>query len=207
MSKKIKIFLAFFVILAFSATAVIFAAGAAYDSASDPLVSLSFLTEIFKPELQDEIYRATDNVELSLQAQIDSLRGQIASLTNQNAILKDRVTELESKEDASTPGDVSSGDVTDSIHVYTVVNLKKGDILVAEESCELVLRSGKATAMTPSRSRTLIDCTDGTEITSGAEIPANHFVLIPGSADGSGITVTSDTASVMVKGAYSVVKK
>jgi hypothetical protein len=87
------------------------------------------------------------------------------------------------------------------------VELKKGDVLVAEESCELILRSGEATAMTPSRNRTLIDCTDGEELASGAAIPANHFILIPESANGSGITVTSDAASVMVKGAYSVVKK
>ena len=206
MSKKIKIFLAFFVILAFSATAVIFAAGSAYDSDSDPLISLSFLTDIFKPELQDEIYRATDNVELTLQAQIDSLRSQIASLVNQNALLKDRVTELEKTEDAD-PSDMPDETATEVLRVYTVVELKKGDVLGAEESCELILRSGEATAMTPSRNRTLIDCTDGEELASGAAIPANHFILIPESANGSGITVTSDAASVMVKGAYSVVKK
>lgn len=206
MSKKIKIFLASFVILAFSATAVIFAAGSTYDSSTDPLVSLSFLTEIFKPELQDEIDRATDDIELSLQAQIDSLRGQVASLANQNALLKDRVTELENAEKTNVPEEpvvVAPAEV----RVYTVVELKKGDVLVAEEACELILRAGEATAMTPSFNRTLIDCTDGVELISGAAIPANHFVLIPESANGSGITVTSDTASVMVKGEYSIVKK
>ena len=206
MSKKIKIFLVSFVILAISATAVIFAAGSTYDSSTDPLVSLSFLTEVFKPELQAEIDRATDDVELSLQAQIDSLRGQIAALANQNALLKDRVTELENAENMSVPQGPAEVDPAD-VRVYTVVELKKGDVLVAEEACELILRAGEATAMTPAFNRTLIDCTDGVELISGAAIPANHFVLIPESANGSGITVTSDTASVMVKGEYSIVKK
>ena len=206
MSKKIKIFLAFFVILAISATAVIFAAGSTYDSSTDPLVSLSFLTEIFKPELQAEIDRATDDIELSLQAQIDSLRGQIAALANQNALLKDRVTELENAENMSVPQGPSEVDPAD-VRVYAVVELKKGDVLVAEEACELILRAGEATAMTPAYNRTLIDCTDGVELISGATIPANHFILIPESANGSGITVTSDAASVMVKGEYSIVKK
>jgi hypothetical protein len=194
------------VILAFSATAVIFAAGSTYDSSADPLVSLSFLTEIFKPELQDEIDRATDDIELSLQAQIDSLRGQVASLANQNALLKDRVAELENEESTNVP-EAPVEVVPSDVRVYTVAVLKKGDVLVAEEACELILRAGEAIAMTPSVSRTLIDCTDGVELISGSAIPANHFVLIPESANGSGITVTSNTASVMVKGEYSIVKK
>ncbi|MBQ9121217.1 MAG: hypothetical protein IJY12_02505 [Clostridia bacterium] len=204
MSKKIKIFLTFFVILSLLATAVIFAAGSTYDSSSDPLVSLSFLTEIFKPELQNEIREANDNVELVLQAQIDSLTAQIADQSDKIALLTEKLEKV-SATLPSTPSASESGAA--SHQVYVVLELKKGDVLIAEEVSELVLRSGEAIVMTPSVNKSLLDCTDGQELTSGQSVPVNHFILIPGEADGRGITVTSDTASVMIKGAYSLVEK
>ena len=202
MSKKIKIFLVSFLILAVASTAVVFAAGATYDSSSDPLVSLSFLTEIFKPELQREIREANDNVELVLQAQIDSLLAQIDGLKADIAALsKNSSTQL-------TPPTVTNPEQSedDSVQVYTILELKRGEILVAEEICELVLRAGTATVMTSYVDQGLLDCTDGCELLAGNDVPQNHFVLIPRGGDGRGITVTSDVAFVMVKGAYSVVK-
>lgn len=205
MSKKIKLFLAFFVILALSTTAVIFAAGATYDSESDPLVSLSFLTEIFKPELQEEIRISSDNVELMLQAQIDSLTSQVAFLTNKLALLTEK---LEKVTDSTTSAPTVTPDTSDpDTQTYTVLTLKQGDILLAEGDCELVLRLGSATVTSSSVERILLDCTDGIALIAGASVPQNHFILIPIGADGRGITVTSESASVMIKGAYSIVEK
>jgi len=202
MSKKIKIFLASFVALAIISTAAIFAAGAAYDSSSDPLISLSFLTEIFKPEMQREIREANDNVELVLQSQIDSLLSKISNLEK-------KVAELSKKQNqpAASAPTVSQPEADPApVQVYTILELKRGDVLVAEEICELVLRAGTATVMTAYVDQGLLDCTDGCELLAGADVPQNHFVMIPRGGDGRGITVTSDVAFVMVKGAYSIVK-
>lgn len=209
MSKKIKLFLICFVILSLCTSAVIYAAGISYDSSTDPLVSLSFLTEIFKPELQSEIREANDNVELVLQAQIDSLTAQIASLTDKLANLtaaQDKLDDEIRDVAASIPPAVEE-DGEDAVQVYTVLELKAGDVIVAEEICELVLRSGTATVMTPYLDQGLLDCTDGRELSAGENVPQNHFIVVPRGADGRGITVTSDVAFVMIKGAYSLVEK
>lgn len=202
MSKKIKIFLASFLILAVASTAVVFAAGATYDSSSDPLVSLSFLTEIFKPELQREIREASDNVELVLQAQIDSLLAQINGLKADIAALSKNPSTQITSPTVTNPEQAED----DSVQVYTILELKRGEVLVAEEICELVLRAGTAAVMTSYIDQGLLDCTDGCELLAGNDVPQNHFVLIPRGGDGRGITVTSDVAFVMVKGAYSIVK-
>lgn len=205
MSKKLKYFLVSFVILSLCFTAVIYAAGNAYSSEEDPLVSLSFLTQIFKPELQSEIREANDNVEMMLQSQIDSLTKQIGTLADKLATLSSEQKELEEKVDNYEPIVIVPDE--GGTETYTILSLKKGDILVAEEICELVLRSGSATVISPFADQGILDCTEGRELLASDDVLLNHFILIPRGADGRGITILSDTAFVMVKGAYSVVEK
>ncbi len=92
---------------------------------------------------------------------------------------------------------------------YEAVRLVRGQSLAAETSCEIILRSGKATAFVSSIDNInagigLSDCTDGKEIINGADIPARHLLLIP-RPDGRGINVISDEAYIMVRGKYTIV--
>lgn len=205
MSKKLKLFLISFVILSLFCSAVIYAAGSAYSSEEDPLVSLSFLTQIFKPELQSEIREANDNVEMMLQSQIDSLKKQIATLTDKVATLTSEQKELLERVEDYDPIVIPPDNGT--AETYEILTLKKGDVLIAEEICELVLRSGSATVISPFADQGILDCTEGRELLASDSVLLNHFILIPRGADGRGITILSDTAYVMIKGAYSVVEK
>lgn len=74
--------------------------------------------------------------------------------------------------------------------------------------CEIVLLSGNATTLITASSNIeagqgLIDVTDGTVVTNGSLIKANHKIIIP-KADGRGIIVTGDSVSLLVRGAYSI---
>ena len=90
----------------------------------------------------------------------------------------------------------------------TLVTLSKGDTLMSKGVCEIVLLSGNATTLITASSNIeagqgLIDVTDGTVVTNGALIKANHKIIIP-KADGRGLIVTGDSVSLLVRGAYTI---
>lgn len=84
-----------------------------------------------------------------------------------------------------------------------VVELSKGQKLIAEAGGEIILRGGKATAITSPQGG-LADVTAGIDIKSGENIPPNHLLIIARS-DGRGVLATSDaTVYLMVRGNYHV---
>ena len=97
--------------------------------------------------------------------------------------------------------DMSTGELT-------LITLSKGDTLMSKGVCEIVLLSGNATTLITAASNIeagqgLVDVTDGTMVTNGTLIKANHKVIIP-KADGRGIIVTGDSVTLLVRGAYTV---
>jgi len=88
---------------------------------------------------------------------------------------------------------------------YTVVELRRGQSLRAKSnSLEIILRpGGEASVVSQLAGLGLADLTSGTELLNGNSMPINHAVLIP-RADGRGISVTSETAFVMVRGDYEI---
>ena len=104
---------------------------------------------------------------------------------------------------------VKISDITDMMSgELSLVTLNKGDTLMCKGVCEIVLLSGNATALITSASNIeagqgLVDVTDGTVVTNGSLIKANHKIIIPKS-DGRGIIVTGDSVTLLVRGAYTV---
>ncbi len=104
---------------------------------------------------------------------------------------------------------VKISDITDMMSgELTLITLSKGDTLMSKGVCEIVLLSGNATSLITASSNIeagqgLIDVTDGTVVTNGALIKANHKIVIP-KADGRGIIVTGDTITLIVRGAYTI---
>ncbi len=104
---------------------------------------------------------------------------------------------------------VKISDLTDmSSAELTLITLSKGDTLMCKGVCEIILLSGNATTIITSSSNIeagqgLIDVTDGTIVTNGALIKANHKIIIP-KADGRGIIVTGDSVTLLVRGAYTI---
>ncbi|MEW8977003.1 MAG: hypothetical protein AB2385_01250 [Symbiobacterium sp.] len=85
--------------------------------------------------------------------------------------------------------------------VYRVVNVSKGQRVIGEAGTEMVLRSGRATAIV-SELGGLLDATQGIDTPGGAEIPKNHLIVVPRS-DGRGFYAETNLV-LMVKGKITI---
>lgn len=90
---------------------------------------------------------------------------------------------------------------TGSTYELDIVNVSKGQFLLAKAGTEIILRGGKAIAVV-SELGGLTDITGGVDIGKDVEIPSNHLLIIPRD-DGRGVYCTTD-AVFMVRGEYEV---
>lgn len=167
-------------ILALLSAMTVTVLAATYDSSEDPIISLSYLTDVFRPNLVKEY----ETKIAALEAKIDALSGGTYT-----------PVETEPETDATT--------VTSS--TYEVIEMKYGDCLFAEGPIDILLRSGKAICIAPNASQGISDYTEGVEIYNGENLTINHMCLIP-RGDGRGIMATAQTVFIMVKGEYSLVE-
>lgn len=152
--------------------------GAAAGSQTDPLVTMSYLTDVNTPAILKQVDAKLDSRE---QALVDKLDG---------------VADTYAQEVESLMG--SSGGSASS--VFSVVTVKAGQQLLGSTGCELLLRSGSATCVAASAPG-LVDSTDGSTLAAGGAVQPNHLYLI--TADGRGLKATAD-ATVMVRGSYTI---
>lgn len=98
----------------------------------------------------------------------------------------------------------SQGSTQGTVQKFEVVEVKLAKSVICGESTEIILRSGKAKAIS-SDAGGLADITSdsGTDLKSGANIPTNHLLLVPRD-DGRGIKILSASAWVMIKGKYEI---
>ena len=148
-----------------------------YGSSSDPLVTLSYLTDKFKPELEEEIASG-------LSGQADGYSAELA----------DKVQDLQADVDAL------SGSAVPSVDTFSVVALDEGDVITCKVGAELLLRIGTAEAYGPD-SPALVDTTYGSTLSSGSEMTKNHMYMV--SIEGNGMKATS-FVKVLVRGDYTV---
>ncbi len=154
---------------------------ASYDSSEDPIISLSYLTEVFRPNLVKEY-----EVKIAaLEAKIDALSGGTYTPAETEPV-----------------PDTSASAVSTT---YEVIEMKYGDCLFAEGPIDILLRSGAAICIAPNATQGISDYTEGVEIYNGENLTINHMCLIP-RGDGRGIMATAQTVYIMVKGEYSLVE-
>lgn len=178
MKKKVIIFIS--VILAII-TALGITVAAAYDSSNDPLISLSYLLDVFEPELFEKFQTRFDELEDFLVEEID-----------------------ERLENVDSSGG-NSGSESSSGALFEVIELTTGDQLYAVSACEIQLRAGEASCIAPDATQGLSDYTVGAEIYDGQPLTINHMCLIP-RGDGRGIVAQSESVFIMVRGEYTIVK-
>ncbi len=131
-------------VLAGAYTAVSAAAGS-----SDPLVTLSYLTGRFTPEMRGEMQDLVSSREAELVFRFDQA--------------------IQSVGGTSPSGQGAS--------VFSVVTLSKGQVLTGDVGCEVMLRVGSATCSS-SGSTGLVDTTDGTTLGDGKALAANHLYMV-----------------------------
>lgn len=157
---------------------------ASYDSSEDPLISLSYLTETFRP-----------SIEKDYKERIAVLEEKIAQLIN------DANTGATEPTSPAVPTDSKR----DAMPGYEVVELQYGDCLYANAACDIMLRSGSAFCIAPDATQGISDYTAGVEILNKDPLIKNHMCLIP-RGDGRGIMATAQSVYVMVRGEYTIDK-
>lgn len=187
-SKKIRIAIAVISFILLSGVTVF---AASYDSSEDPLISLSYLTNIFKPE-----------IEQGYEERVAELEQRLKELENDFAL-------SESDDEPIVDTTLASGDNGDNnisaSAQYEIVELSYGDALYAVTACDIMLRSGSAACIAPDASQGIADYTDGYEVYNDQDIVKNHMLLIP-RGDGRGLKALSESVFVMVRGDYTIVK-
>ena len=159
-------------------------AGAAAGGESDPLISMSYLTEVNTPAILKEVDTRLESREQALQDKLSAL-----------------VAQYEADMDAKLAAASGAGESeTAASSVFSVVTLTAGQSLLGNVGCEFLLRSGSATCVAASAPG-LIDSTGGLTLANGGAIEPNHLYLV--TADGRGLQAAGDV-TVMVRGSYAV---
>lgn len=162
-------------------TASVLASGTGPGSPADPLVSRSFVDDIY-----DRLRTEISQLAAAQQGPIQ-LTDQILDI-----IAEDVIRQLDQRA-APEPPPVASA--------HTPVFLYSGQTIIGGEGTEIILRSGNAIAWLFGPNG-ISDVTAGVDIHGNAPISHNHLLIIP-RADGRGIRATTD-AWFLVKGAYNI---
>ncbi|ASS73900.1 hypothetical protein CIG75_02190 [Tumebacillus algifaecis] len=103
-----------------------------------------------------------------------------------------------------TPGGNPGGSTTpiSGVDTFKVIQLKTGQTLKGGEGTEIIVRSGSVTAIASS-SGGLSDVSNSADLAEGAQVPANHLILVP-RADGRGIKAVANDPYIMVRGTYTI---
>ena len=126
-------------------------------SATDPLVTLSYLNDVFLGQIMTKVDQkiAARNSQLLQQSGVE----------------------------------------------FAVVTLSKGQVLTGDIGCEVMLRVGTASCVSPSNPG-LIDETTAASLNNGGALAANHLYMM--TIEGRGVKAGSDTTKLLVRGSYTI---
>jgi hypothetical protein len=174
--KKILIALGVVVAVAVISGASILAA-TTLGTQSDPLVTLSYLTQKMKPQIMNDVNSSISAAEASLQPTLDA-----------------QISQFKSDIDSKLGGSSSQSDG------FAVITLSKNQTLTCSVGTELLLRVGTATGT--GSAPALVDSTSGSTLSSGGTLAANHMYMV--SIQGNGIKATSSSVKILVRGSYTL---
>lgn len=164
----------FFLALALTVLVFVGCAVAAGGDASDPLVSLDFLNGVFRSQAEERIDEAVTKADT---AALDDAKARW------NA--------------AVAAAEASAG--SDYTAVFTETRVKQDDILSGVTGLQVLPLAGELTVSFAAG--TVVDVTDGTEVTSGSALKANHRYLV--AEDTTALfTCASRTAVLSYCGSY-----
>jgi len=175
MRKKPLIIAAILLGLAFMTAAGILAATNA-GSESNPLVTLSYLNDQFKPQI--------------LQTFDEKLAAQSAAARQElEALIAAYTQSVDEKLQNAGAGSVG----------FTLITLSKGQTVTCSVGTEVLLRIGTAQAYGAS-APALVNSTAGTTLSSGEALTANNMYMV--TIQGNGFKATADTVKVLIRGDY-----
>ena len=139
------------------------------------------------------------NVNLSAAAEAGSSDDPLVTLSYLNETYMDTIMERVDQKIAQRNAQLSGG--TSAASVFTVVTLSSGQVLTGDIGCEVMLRVGTATCVSPS-SPGLIDETAASTLNNGGALVQNHLYMM--TIEGRGVRATADTTKLLVRGSYTI---
>ena len=171
--------------IAAAAACVVFLVTVAYaataGSQNDPLVTLGYLNNIFSAQVDSQVEQAVGDREDQLRQDLDQ------AIEDWDEQVRDAI------------GEGGSGETSSS--VFQVVTLTRGQTLVGDVGCEVMLRIGSAVCVS-SGSPGLIDVSAGSTLADGQALETNHLYMVTIST--RSVEATSNTVRVLVRGPYTV---
>lgn len=154
-------------------------------TAADPLVSLSYLTSVFKPSVLSDV-----------DAKVAAQEARIK--TDFSALLAAHKQEVEQLVSGLSGGVSITGQSTAT---YAVATLSSGQVITGTVGTEFMLRVGTAVC-SASSAPGLINVTTGGSINNGAALTTNHLYMA--TIDPRGVKATSGTVKLLVRGTYTI---
>lgn len=90
---------------------------------------------------------------------------------------------------------------TGSAATFTVVTLSSGQVLTGDIGCEVMLRIGTASCVSPSAPGLIDETTAGT-LNNGGALVQNHLYMM--TIEGRGVKADAATTKLLVRGTYTV---
>lgn len=152
-------------------------------SETDPLVSKSYV---------DKKTEEAKSISVLNTSKIENIEKNVETIKTDIKNIKNDINDQNNSNESTT----STGEK------FKVLELKKGQVIIAEESTEIIVRTGTVNAI-GNKNDGISDITEGVDLKTGEQIKLNHLIIIPRS-DGRGIEVKSNSTFIMIKGRYSV---
>lgn len=175
MKKREKI-----ITIAVTAASVLFLVGVTalaagvFGSQSDPLVTLSYINDTVKPDVEKYASKAVADLKDELADDFDDKLDEFSD-------------DLTKKLDDAT--------VADEADIFVEVTLNNGETVTCGIGAELMLREGSV----ETSGITLADLSSGTDATGALEV--NHMYVVTRNGD---ITATSGDTMLLIKGEYTI---
>lgn len=170
-------------------------------SDNDPLITLSYLEQIFAPSLKEEIIAQVNSITPAEDSQ------ESVPAINENYEAAENIDEAENAQQVDNSEQTETVPTQNSSESksYTLLELTLGQTVMADSICEFIVRPGsRVAAVSPFPAQGIADITNGIEVLSGEMISINAYCLIPRGSDGRGISVLSEKAYIMIRGDYTI---
>lgn len=166
------------------------ASAAGGGSASDPVISRSYLNDTLANKL-------LDGVEERIAARLDADGGAIRDREQAAARLTTRQGLLDAAADVVLEELQARGEFWYNARQARVLTLARGDVICGDTGTQVLLLEGSGEVY----GNPVINLTAGYDAEVGSQTVLNSTYLLPGN-DGSGVKITSQSARVSVDGRY-----
>lgn len=174
--------------------AVVTLAAGGYGSQDDPLVTLSYITDVAVPEANAQINSIFSQKQAAIldevTKQVNQMRTDLAGkITPGSPVSQDVLDQVAN----AAAAQLGSGSSTAQ---WRSVSLAKGQTIYGALGAQLILRKGSATCYSG-----MVNLSSGDTLSHGQSVAANNLYLI--GTEGCGFTATAD-CTVLVNGGNTI---